>query len=275
MKTLRNHTLIYDKDCPMCCIYTSAFMKAGVLDKNGREPYNQDLYPSNQSFDAHKAKNEIALVNTETGQVLYGIDSMFTVIGHAVPVLKPLFRFRPFKWLMKKAYSFISYNRKVIAPPAKNPNKVECTPDVNLKYRWLYITFAALIAGFISVIGLKITGHEAYFSDLSPEFAVITIIAFRLAIQGLVVSMFKHKDKVMDYLGNLATVNLQLAFLVGIGFIVNTFVSLGGLIIILGLVYANYIHFKRLKSINLNPWFLAAWNLQWAFIVLIISWLWN
>ena len=39
MKTLKNHILIYDKDCPMCAVYSSAFIGSGMLDKNGREAF--------------------------------------------------------------------------------------------------------------------------------------------------------------------------------------------------------------------------------------------
>ncbi len=275
MKTLKNHTLIYDKDCPMCCAYTSAFIKTGVLDNQGREPYNQKLFPDNSNFDPHKAQNEIALINHETGKVQYGIDSMFTVIGHAAPILKPLFRFKPFKWIMKKVYSFISYNRKVIAPPPKDPIDIQCAPDVNLKYRWLYITFVTLLAGFISVIGVKLDGHKAYFSDLSLELGVLIIIAFRLALQALMVNASGHKNKLLDYLGNLMTVNLQLAILVGIGIICSHYYNPGSFLIIIGAVYANFIHVKRLKSLEMPAWLCLAWCLQWILIVGITARIWN
>ncbi len=39
MKTLKNYTLIYDDQCPMCNIYSKGFIKAGMLDENGREAF--------------------------------------------------------------------------------------------------------------------------------------------------------------------------------------------------------------------------------------------
>ena len=41
MKTLENHTLLYDKDCPMCEVYSSTFIKCGMLEKDGRENFSQ------------------------------------------------------------------------------------------------------------------------------------------------------------------------------------------------------------------------------------------
>jgi len=41
MKTLQNHILIYDNEYPMCNIYSKGFMKAGMLDENGREAFTE------------------------------------------------------------------------------------------------------------------------------------------------------------------------------------------------------------------------------------------
>jgi hypothetical protein len=35
MKTLTNQTLLYDEDYPLCRVYTSGFIKAGMLGQNG------------------------------------------------------------------------------------------------------------------------------------------------------------------------------------------------------------------------------------------------
>src|SRR5258708_4527194 len=89
MKKLANHTLIYDSECPMCDLYTKGFVKAGMLDGNGRVEYGCARVPA--SFDNQRARDEIALVDYENGTVTYGIDSLFKVIGHSFPLLKPLF----------------------------------------------------------------------------------------------------------------------------------------------------------------------------------------
>src|SRR5215212_2803052 len=116
MKTLKNYTILYDEVCPMCNAYTNAFVKTGMLDKNGREPYQNMSCTYNTKIDKARAVNEIALINRETGEVEYGVKSLFLIIGNAFPYLKPLFRFQLFEWSMDKVYKFISYNRRVIMP---------------------------------------------------------------------------------------------------------------------------------------------------------------
>jgi len=63
MKTLQNQTLLYDKDCPLCNAYTSGFIKAKLLDQNGRKAYC-DINSKDYDFvDLKRAANEIALIN--------------------------------------------------------------------------------------------------------------------------------------------------------------------------------------------------------------------
>src|ERR1700761_5494244 len=116
MKTLKDHLILYDAECPMCKVYTQAFTSTGMLDNDGRAPYQNLKGFFCPTVDRKRAVNEIALVNTKTGEVTYGIDSLFKVIGNACPIFKPLFACKPFGTAMRKLYAFISYNRKVIIP---------------------------------------------------------------------------------------------------------------------------------------------------------------
>ncbi len=121
MKTLENHMILFDEECPMCKVYTKAFVNSGMLsDDPGAVVISK--HTSNNVcpvIDKQRAANEIALVNLENGEVTYGIESLFKIIGNAFPLFNPLFTFKPFIWLMSKCYAFIAYNRRVIIPAGK------------------------------------------------------------------------------------------------------------------------------------------------------------
>ena len=40
MKTLEDQTLLYNEDCLLCRAYTLGFIKAGMLDENGKKSYS-------------------------------------------------------------------------------------------------------------------------------------------------------------------------------------------------------------------------------------------
>src|SRR4051812_48603829 len=131
MKTLANQTLLYDEDCPLCRAYTSGFIATGMLDENGRKPYAYLTEEERTYVDAHRACNEIALVDNDNKTVTYGIDSLLKVLGNSFPLIAKVGYLRPINYFLKKLYSFISYNRKVILPGKANADGTQCIPDFN------------------------------------------------------------------------------------------------------------------------------------------------
>ena len=150
MKTLDNHTLLYDEDCPMCNVYTAGFIKANMLDNQGRKPFVNITAEEANYIDIQRAKNEIALVDTQNKRVYYGIESLLKVIGNSFPWMEKVGNWKPISYFLKKLYKFISYNRKVIVPSKpKIEHKINCIPDFNIKYRLFYIVFATLFTALV------------------------------------------------------------------------------------------------------------------------------
>ncbi|MCJ7932544.1 MAG: DUF393 domain-containing protein [Chryseobacterium sp.] len=203
MKTLKNHTLIYDSDCPLCTLYSSGFTKSGMLDKDGREAFTELSLRNKELIDLHLAKNEIALVDHHNGQVVYGLDSLLLIIGNSFPILEKIARIKPLYWFFKKMYSFVSYNRKQIIPSAKDTTENACVPDFNMTYRLVYIAFVAVFSAYILSMfsGKPDLGITRNFWR---EFGVcLGQILWQLVfLKGYL------KDKIWDYLGNMMTVSL-------------------------------------------------------------------
>lgn len=203
MKTLKNYTLIYDNDCPMCNIYSKGFVNAGMLDENGREAFTDLSFKNKNLIDFNRAKNEIALVNHNSDQVIYGLDSLLLIIGNSFPLLEKIVRVKPFYWFFKKLYSFVSYNRKQIIPSKKDSTEETCIPDFNLKYRLAYITFVAIFSGYILSIFSTNLGL-----GLNQNFLREFAICIGQIVWQTVFLKSYLKDKIWDYLGNMMTVSL-------------------------------------------------------------------
>ncbi len=205
MKPLEHNILIYDCDCPMCNLYSAAFVKTGMLDPNGRMPYDQMTESIRHTIDNDRSRNEIALVDTAQNKVIYGLDSLLLILGHNFPLVRTLFRFPPLYWVMKKIYSFISYNRKVIAPAKELNAPGSCTPDYNVPYRIAFVLLGSLFVAWIL---------HLYFVNLpflkNSEHLFVTewmIALGQLLVQGILI-MFIRKDRLLDYLGHNITISL-------------------------------------------------------------------
>jgi hypothetical protein len=259
MKTLAGYTILYDADCPMCGLYTKAFVATGMLDNSGRAAYQNIPEAACALVDRQRAVNEIALVNTQTGEVNYGIGSLFKVIGNAMPLFKPLFNFKPFGWLMSKVYAFISSNRRVIIPVKVDEHALQ--PTFNLKYRLAYLLFCWLMVGFI------LTRYAHHLTGMVPvgnPYREYWICGGHVIFQGMAALLFR-KHKSWDYLGNMMTISLAGAILLLPMLIVFKFITPPVLINVLyfmgvaGLMFLE--HIRRSKILGLGLALTISWVL--------------
>ena len=203
MNTLKNHVILYDAECPMCNLYTRAFTTTGMLDTNGRAPYQDMPQFACPLVDRQRAVNEIALVNKTTGEVRYGIDSLFAVIASSFPIFSPFFQWRPFHWAMRKLYAFISYNRKVIIPAPKGATP-GIQPSFQLRYRLAWLLLTAILTGGILTAYAKLLSPWVPIGNSWREYA---ICSGQILLQGAIVSAIAPKKR-WDYLGNMMTISL-------------------------------------------------------------------
>ncbi len=208
--------ILFDSECPMCRAYTQAFVQSGMLEKDSRAAYQTKMETVCPVIDRQRAVNEIALVNTQNGEVTYGVESLFKVIGNACPFFGPLFRFGPFAWLMSKVYAFISYNRRVIIPAGKQEGTYAYQPTFKLQYRLAWLLFTWLgTGGILTAYAHLLTGIVPLGGPLREYF----ICGGQMIFQGAVISTFA-REKLWNYLGNMMTISfagsLLLVLMLGI-----------------------------------------------------------
>lgn len=271
MKTLNNHIIVYDDECPLCDLYTRAFVQSKMLEKEGRLAFSEITGIIEKGLDRNRSRNEIALIDVTTGKVTYGIDSLFTVIGNAFPIGKPLFACAPFRWLAKRAYSFISYNRKVIVPAGSKNAARACTPDFNLKYRVVYIIFAWLLVATVvhayAKLLVPIVPPGGFIRELILSGAQIPFQALALS--------FQKRRKLMDYLGNMVTVTiigalmlLPVLLLTHWGVVLAPVVCAGYLLLVVGVMVLE--HLRRVKLLGITGLATVSWILYRVLALFVI-----
>jgi hypothetical protein len=190
-------------------MYTQVFVESGMLDNDGRTAYQELPAQTCPMLDRKRAVNEIALVNQETGEVTYGVESLFKVFGASFPVLKPLFLFGPFVWLMSKIYAFIAFNRRVIIPVPVAANSFKLQPTFKLNYRVAYLFVTWLLTAIV------LSAYAHLMPGLLPEgsaYREYLVCGGQIFFQGAIISIV-HKNKRWDYLGNMMTISFGGALL--------------------------------------------------------------
>lgn len=270
MKTLEQQTLLYDKDCPLCQVYTSGFIKTGMLDKNGRKPFSTISIEEQTYIDLNRASNEIALVDTKNKTVIYGIDSLLKVIGHRFPIIENIGHIKPVNFLLKKLYSFISYNRKVIIPsPENKSDALQCLPSFNIKYRLLYILSSIIITMFTLFYFSKHIVNLPQESLIREGFITVGQLMF----QGLLIYKL-DKKVILNYFGNLMTISLMGSLLLLPLLIINWLISLPEMVFLIGFGIVVFImfleHLRRVKLLKLPSFLSYTWVIYRVLILLII-----
>lgn len=190
--------IIYDDTCPMCKIYTSAFVKNGLLTEQGRISFAELQENNACQIDFEKGRHEIPLIDLNGGKTIYGLDSMVYLLNQRFKIVGATMKIKPIYWFFKKLYTLVSYNRRVIAPSKKQIIKYDCAPDFNLKYRLIYIGLALIISAFIFNNAIQI---------VEPNSTIKSILSIAL-IAGFSGALFFNDKMVIEYLGQWTTVLL-------------------------------------------------------------------
>ncbi|MBE7174767.1 MAG: DUF393 domain-containing protein [Mucilaginibacter polytrichastri] len=270
MKTLENHVIFFDAECPMCKIYTKAFVAGKILEPGGRMAYQEMPEQFCAIIDRQRAVNEIALIDKSTGEVTYGISSLFKIIAHRFPMLAGLFSFGPFIRLMTHAYAFVSYNRRVIVPGSAQTDSQGDQPGFNLKYRVAYLVFTWFFTALIlSLFAKQLTG----IIPAGKPYREYLVCGLQIALQGFVALLFA-KEKLWNYLGNMMTISFAgaLALLPLFGVMafatVSPGVAVGYFIIIVALMFLE--HIRRCRLLGLGRGLTASWAIYRVLVLCMI-----
>ncbi|UZR94853.1 hypothetical protein [Chondrinema litorale] len=226
---LVSNKLLVDNDCPMCKAYGACFTRFNLVDNNTISPYQKTNEAFVNDIDLDRAKNEIALHDTQTHQTLYGLDALIKITTHKSQLFKAIAEFMyPFLF---RLYKLISFNRKVIYPSANTAVGRDCTPDFNLKYRLVYIILVALFTGV--VLHEYSVSIYSFFGWESSWFLEIVVCVGQIIWQYVAVKAFRKKNnEALEYLGNMSTVSLIGGLLLSPVLIIQSFVVLPVLVLV-------------------------------------------
>jgi predicted DCC family thiol-disulfide oxidoreductase YuxK len=157
---LAEKVILYDDSCPLCQLYTEGFVRLGVLPRTGRVAFGQAPEQCPEVFetlDVARGRVAIPLIDRATGEILYGLDALFLLIGHQAAWLRPVLRQRGLKAVIWPLYRLLSYNRRQIAGCEPPVTPFDCRPAIALT-GWLMSVAAHALAPLLAVAALQLLG---------------------------------------------------------------------------------------------------------------------
>lgn len=245
--------LLYDDYCPLCTWYSGLFVRFGLLQPGNRVAFSRAELSILTAIDIEKAKEEIPLHDPATKQTLYGIDALLDILGQKIPFIRQAGNCRPVKWILKKLYKLISYNRKVIVARKCGPGTFDCSPAFSFLYRVIFLVIFML---FNSLMLFPL--HTQVFTQLS--FYHVTILQLQAGhIIFLLVNcssaLFLNRKMAIEYLGQINVLALVCILLLSIlMFAVLVFPLSGWLILFFMAGITAFIvkeYFRRMKYVGI------------------------
>ncbi len=267
---LTHKKLLIDKDCPLCNLYGNCFTKFKFVDNQTINYYQSIEEKYAQNIDMERAKNEIALYDIISKKSVYGLDALIDIIAHKNYWLKQVLQLPLIYHFLLYIYRFISYNRKVIYPSQEIASERNCIPDLNIKYRWLYILF---VAGFTGWVLNTFTLNLMFSLGLEHNWYRELLICLGQVIwQGVAVS-FIAPTKIHEYLGNMSSVSLMGGILLLPYLLLNAYLSmsiwiaLSTFLLIVGFMF--FEHIRRCKILGIPLIMTVSW-VTFRLVVLVI-----
>ena len=164
---LAEKVILYDDSCPLCQLYTEGFVRLGVLPRAGRVAVGQAPKQCPEVFgklNIERGRVAIPLIDRTTGEILYGLDALFLLIGHKAAWLRPVLRQRWLKATIWPIYRLLSYNRRQIAGCEPLTTLFDCRPERHVGWRSAWLMIATM--GWVA----SITAHT-----LAPVLAIAAL----------------------------------------------------------------------------------------------------
>lgn len=204
-----NYILIYDDKCPLCAVYTSLFVKCGILTTEGRKNFTTVDEALLQKIDVVRSNNEIPLIDTAENKVYYGIDALLELLHTKCKSIKTIGQLQPVYFLLKKLYKFISYNRKVVVATKCSNGEYNCSPELNYKWRSIFLAFFLILNTLALFPVQKYVLANSVFSNSSIYYT--QLLHTILVSSNLLLALTLPKQKAVEYLGQvnmLATITI-------------------------------------------------------------------
>ena len=261
---MKNKILVYDDNCPLCTWYSGLFVKYGFLNAEGRKPFSTLNVNLLSKIDFDKSRNEIPLLDTSTNKVVYGIDALLEILDQKIPFIKAAGNLLPLKWFLKKIYKLISYNRKIIVAKKCGTSSIDCSPDINYFYRFIFMT-VCLVFNTLMLYPLQ----NNLFSKLSYyhlDILQLQLAHFAFVIINCTLAFSFSKAKGYEYLGQVNMLALLVILLLMPLMIIQSFLNSEllatiSLILTAAFIFKEYLRRMEFAGILLNNKWIVSMNL--------------
>ncbi len=197
--------LAYDGDCPMC-LATVGMLESLGLVRPEQLRSNHELDPGElETAQQAGIRNQLVVIDPASGEVRAGSDGLLWIVGDkpGYGALVGLLSLPGLRHLLRFGYEIVSYNRRIISPPA-HQIRCDCEPEVTVGRR-LTLIVPAWLFSIVAVAGYGAAAFVGWQLGTAAAGAVFMTVGcytgwLLLATAGLVLLPGKR----LDYVAHLS-----------------------------------------------------------------------
>jgi hypothetical protein len=267
MKSLANKLIVYDSNCKVCSSLRDVVLKLTSIPEEKIKAFRSLDEDLSKHVDPDKFRNVMALIDTTTGNTIYGAEGVAHIFSSQYKILDFLFRFKILFRLFSFFYKTQAYNRYIIATP-KSKFKCDCFPDRVVKYRLSYIAMTLLISVLLTALfGISLKTLFPNMSNVEAATQMLLMAGTGWVLQ-ILLAIVVLRDKALDYIGHLGSI-----MVVGLLILVPSilFAAFTGVVtpwlpaisVMLSSAYMLYLHIHRVRYLELSQ----GWTISWFLLL--------
>lgn len=261
---MKHKLIIYDGNCKVCVGLRDLMLALGLVKPEECVAYLQLAPGLRDQVQAHRFRNEMALVDTRGGETRYGAEGVSLILADKIKVLQPLFRFRPFFLLFRVLYKTLAFNRYVVATPRSPGIACDCHPAAATRYQLGYIAITLLLAVCLTALFGVSVQRVLGVAPAAAAGELLLVAGTGWVVQALIAALTLPRQQTLAYIGHLGTI-MVLGLLVLVPAILFYFISgllfypLPALSVLASSGLMLWLHHHRAQYLGLS----RRWTLQW------------
>lgn len=205
METHANKWIIYDGNCGLCLNSKRLLTRLRIIPENKCLNYHLLEPELSDKIDLSRFRFEMALVDDQSDDTLYGLEGILQIFGEKFGLLK---RIKPDSVIFRMldyVYHAVSYNRYFIFP-RKSRFACDCEPAFSMKYFVRWIVLGLLIASVVSALFGAVMAPVFDKAPLPLAAQMLVIVGAGWVSQLILSALLLSREKVYDYWRHLVLI---------------------------------------------------------------------
>lgn len=275
METLAHKWIIYDGNCGLCLNSKKWLTRLGIIPESRCLNYHLLDESLSAKIDLEHFKYEMALVDDQSDNTLYGLEGILQIFGARMGLVKGVKPGSALFALLNFVYHTISYNRYFLFP-RKSRFACDCDPPFVSKYFLRWMVMGIMMAMVVSALFGAVVADLFQKPALEMAGEMLLIVGAGWGMQLLFSGLLMARDQKRDYWRHLVLIMVVGVLILLPGMLLfwlpdAVFSAVAIASVVASSTIMVLMHIKRVRYMGLSQGWTASWFLSLQALEILFS----